>query len=90
MSAPRTGEPSEEKKRRSGRRPPHRYLWPELMRRVFGFEVLRCKVCRSKRRLISMITERSTIIRILAHLGLDIDPPSIQPARAPPQLEWEF
>ncbi|MBC8451317.1 MAG: transposase, partial [Planctomycetes bacterium] len=90
VSAPRTGDTSEEKKRGSARRPPHRYLWAELMRRVFGFEVLRCKVCRSKRRLISMITERSTIVRILAHLGLDTNPPSIQPARAPPQLELGF
>jgi hypothetical protein len=81
---------SEEGKQSSDRRPPHRYLWPELMRRVFGFEVLRCKVCRSRRRLVAMITERSVIARILAHLGLDTDPPPIQPARAPPQLEWGF
>jgi hypothetical protein len=66
------------------------YPWPELMRRVFGFEVLRCKVCRSRRRLVAMITERSVIARILAHLGLDTDPPPIQPARAPPQLELGF
>jgi hypothetical protein len=81
---------SEEGKRNSDRRPPHRYLWPELMRRVFGFEVLRCSVCRSRRRLVAMITERSVIVRILAHLGLDTDPPPIQPARAPPQLELGF
>jgi hypothetical protein len=69
---------SEEEKRSFARRPPHRYLWPELMRRVFGFEVLRCKVCRSKRHLISMITECSVIVRILAHLGLQMDPAPIQ------------
>ena len=71
-------------------RPPHRYLWSELMRRVFGVDVLRCGQCRSRRRLVSLITERSVIVRILAHLGLDTDPPPIQPARAPPQLELAF
>ena len=81
---------SEEEKRSSARRPPHRYLWSELMRRVFGFEVLRCKVCRSRRRLVAVITERSTIVWILAHLGLETDPPAIQPARAPPQQELGF
>ena len=39
-------------------RPRHRYLWAELMRRVFGVEVLRCGVCHSLRRLIAVITQR--------------------------------
>jgi len=74
----------------ASRRPAHRYLWPELMRRVFGFEVLQCDVCRARIRLVSMIMARSVIIRILDHLGLESDPPPIQPARAPPQLELDF
>jgi len=60
------------------------------MRRVFGIDVLRCTKCRARRRLASLITERSVVVRILAHLGLDTDPPPIQPARAPPQLELAF
>ena len=72
------------------RRPAHRYLWAELMRRVFGFDVLRCEVCRAKRRLVALIMERSAIVRILDHLGLATDPPRIQPARAPPQGEFGF
>lgn len=71
-------------------RPPHRYLWAELMRRVFGLDVLRCPECRSQRRLISLITQRDVIIRILAHLELETDPAPIQPARASPQLELAF
>ncbi len=71
-------------------RPPHKYLWSELMRRVFGFEVLRCPTCKGRRRLVAMITQRSVIVRILDHLGLESDLPRIQPARAPPQLEFEF
>ena len=71
-------------------RPPHRYLWAELMRRVFTVDVLRCTYCKGKGRLVSLITEREVIVRILAHLGLETDPPPIEPARAPPQLELGF
>ena len=70
--------------------PPHRYLWSELMLRVFGVDVLRCMRCGSRRRLVSLITERTVIVRILAHLALPTDPPPVQPARAPPQLELVF
>ena len=69
------------------RRPPHRYLWAELMRRVFGLDVLRCTVCGKQRRLIALITQQSVIVRILSHLKLDVHPPPILPARAPPQIE---
>ncbi len=71
-------------------RPPHRYLWAELMRRVFDVEVLLCGVCHSLRRLIAVITQRNVIVKILAHLELETDPPPMQPARAPPQLELAF
>jgi len=78
------------KKRTASPCPPHRYLWAELMRRVFGLDVLRCEVCGSSRRLVSLILERAVIVRILAHLGLETNPPPIQPARAPPQGEFAF
>ena len=83
-------ETAEAKRAKQAPRPPHRYLWAELMRRVFGIDVLQCQVCRSKRRLVALITERSVIVRILAHLRLETDPPPISPARAPPQLELGF
>jgi hypothetical protein len=83
-------EATDAKEKESVVRAPHRYLWAELMRRVFGLDVLRCEVCGAKRRLVSLIMERSVIVRILAHLGLETDPPPISPARAPPQLELGF
>ncbi len=64
-------------------RPPHRYLWAGLMRRVRGLDVLLCRECRTHRRLVALITERPVIVAILAHLGLDTDPPPIHAARAP-------
>ncbi len=66
-------------------RPPHRYLWAELMRRSFGLDVLLCRKCRTHRRLVALVTERPVIVAILTHLGLDADPPPIHPARAPPR-----
>ena len=86
----RGGGPDAEQKGDARSRPPHRYLWAELLRRVFGLDVLCCNRCHAKCRLVSLITSRLTIVRILAHLGLETDPPPIQPARAPPQLEFGF
>ena len=86
----RGGCPDAEQKGDARSRPPHRYRWAELLRRVFGLDVLCCNRCHAKCRLVSLITSRLTIVRILAHLGLETDPPPIQPARAPPQLEFGF
>jgi hypothetical protein len=47
-------------------------------------------VCHSLRRLIAVITQRHVITKILAHLGLETDPPPVQAARAPPQPELAF
>lgn len=63
-------------------RPSHRYPWAESMRRVSGLGVLLCMKCRAHRRLIALITQRPVIAAILAHLGLETDPPAIHPARA--------
>ena len=60
------------------------------MRRLFGLDVLRCHACGSNRQIIALITERSVIRRILAHLGLPADPPTVTSARAPPQLAIPF
>jgi hypothetical protein len=90
---PRPSPPSSDtgrKEQATPPRPPHRYLWAELMRRVFALDVLRCPFCNAPRRLVSLITRRDVIVRILAHLRLDTDPPPLQPARAPPQLELPF
>jgi hypothetical protein len=40
--------------------------------------------------LIALITERSVIVAILSHLGLDPNAPTIQPARAPPEGALAF
>lgn len=87
VGRPRASTPSKDEARP---RPRHRYLWAELMRRVFDLDVLRCRACRARRRLVALITSRPVIERILAHLGFQTDPPTISPPRAPPQPELVF
>ena len=70
--------------------PCSRYSWPELMRRVFAIDVLKCHVCGSRRRWIAAITEQEAITKILEHLGLQSALPSPAPARPPPQPEFAF
>ena len=71
-------------------RSPHRYRWAELMRRVFSIDVLRCEHCGERRKLIALITNLIVARRILAHLGLDCEPPPIANARPPPQASFAY
>jgi len=60
------------------------WLWAQLMRRSFGFDVLACPRCGGRFRLVALIEERSVIDRILRHLGLPAEVPATRPSRAPP------
>ena len=72
-------EPDESSARRSGA-----YLWAELMRRTFGFDVLACPRCGGRLRLLALIQHRTAVERILRHLDLPTERPEPWPARAPP------
>jgi hypothetical protein len=67
-----------------------RYSWPELLRRVFAIDVLRCGDCGARRRVIALIMEAEPIQRILTHLGLAPHPPPVAPARPLPELDVPF
>jgi hypothetical protein len=41
-------------------------------------------------KIISFITQRAVIQKILGHLGLPVEPPKTAPARSPPQVEMHF
>ena len=59
-----------------------RWAWARLLKRVFTLDMERCPRCQSGiLRLIAAITERSIICRILRHLNLVADPPSLAAAR---------
>jgi hypothetical protein len=71
-------------------KPRPRYAWAELLRRVYLADVLCCPNCKGRRRLLAFITDRDSIRAILTHLGLPTQPPTIAPARAPPQPALPF
>ena len=60
------------------------WLWPELMQRSFGFDVLACPRCGDRLELIALIDDPKVIRRILRHLGLPTEVPAARPARPPP------
>jgi len=43
--------------------------WAELMRRAFGFDLLKCERCGGKMVFLSCILRRDVIARILARAG---------------------
>jgi hypothetical protein len=74
--------------------PPKRrpLTWPELLKRVYHFDVLACPKpgCGGRMRVIAAITQEPVVRRILDHLGLPTDVPRFTPARAPPEAELDF
>jgi hypothetical protein len=72
------------------------WLWAQLMRRTFGFDVLACPRCDGRFRLVALIEHAEAVQRILRHLGLPVEVPRPRPARAPPQrpvtpiAQWDF
>lgn len=69
-------------------RPKPRGSWAELLKRVFEIDVLTCPWCGGKRKLVALLTDGKVVRKILAHLGLDTEPPRLAPARAPPELDF--
>ena len=63
---------------------PARYLWPQLLERIYGVFALKCSGCGGRVRLVGFITEPATVRQILAHAGEPTTAPAIAPARSPP------
>ena len=59
-------------------------MWAALLARIYEVFPLVCPNCKGEMRLIAFITERTSIERILDHLGEPTAPPAIAAARAPP------
>src|SRR5690606_41304585 len=68
---------------------PAGHPWAELLKRVFRIDALVCDHCGRARRILAAIIEADAIRRILAHLDLPTDPPPIQLARPPPELDLD-
>jgi hypothetical protein len=59
---------------------PRNYCWAELMKRVFGFDVLKCSACGGRMRILCAINPPDAIRKILECLGLPSKPPPISTA----------
>jgi hypothetical protein len=57
--------------------------WALLLRRSFSVDVLECPKCRGRLRVLAVVTEREPVARILAHLGMPTESPSLARARDP-------
>jgi hypothetical protein len=62
-----------------------RHLWAELMRRVFGPDLLACP-CGGQRKILAAITEARVIRSILALLRMPIEAPVASQESEPPEL----
>ena len=62
--------------------------WSDLLRRVFGFEVL-CTRCQAPLRLISLIKDEAIAKKILVAMHLPAEAPQLHPARPPPGRDRE-
>jgi hypothetical protein len=61
-----------------------RYIrWAELLRRVFGIEIL-CTKCKAPLRLIALIKSEDIASKILTAMHLPTEVPQLHPARPPP------
>jgi hypothetical protein len=59
---------------------PRNYSWSELMKRVFGLDVLKCDRCGGQMRILCAINPPEVIKKILDCLGLPSRPPPISTA----------
>ena len=64
--------------------------WATLILRSLKLDVLSCPKCRGRMKVISTITEPSTVRAILRSLGLSTEIPARAPPRDPPQAEFDF
>jgi hypothetical protein len=71
-------QPSDERAPKAGH--PRNYGWAELMKRVFGFDVLQCDGCGGRMRILCAINLPEAIRKILDCLNLPSRPPPIFPA----------
>jgi hypothetical protein len=68
----------------------NRLLWAALLARVFAIDVTKCPKCCGRLRLVAAITDAAAAKRYLDHVGLPSDVPALAPARAPPQLDFDW
>ena len=64
---------------------PARYLWAQLLARIYGVFALKCSGSGGRVRLVGFTTEPATVRQILEHVGKPTSASAIAPARSPPR-----
>ena len=64
--------------------------WADLLRRVFGIDVLVCPKCAGPRRVLAAIHDPAAIARVLATLGLTAAGSDPAGCRAPPAVQADL
>jgi hypothetical protein len=71
--------------------PPHRHIaWAQLLRRVLDIDALACARCSSPMVVLAFLTDTTVVRKILQHIGLPPDPPTVTPARCPRDEQPSF
>lgn len=82
--------PREKTRKPKERSPSKNYRWSELMKRVFGVDVLKCPACGKPMAVISTLLDESVVKPFLRCIKQPDEPPKLSPARAPPEQEPDF
>jgi len=82
--------PDEEELHKTRGQSKNRLLWSALLARTFGLNLELCPNCGKKMRIVAALTDRDSVRRYLEGVGLSADIPSLAPARAPPQMEFDY
>jgi len=69
---------------------PKRIPWAELLKRTMGIDVHTCPHCGGPMRLVQMVKDKPIIDKILTHLNLPTQPPTVAAARPPPQMHLDW
>jgi putative transposase len=69
--------------------PVQRLKWAQLLARMFAVDITVCPRCGGTMRLVAALTDPHSIRTYLTGVGLPADPPTISPARPPPQQELD-
>jgi hypothetical protein len=62
----------------------------DLLKRTMGLDALACPRCGGRMEPIAEILEPGAVAKILRSMGLPDSPPSVSPARSPPQMDFDF
>ena len=64
------------------------FRWAMLMARIFEIFPLSCPKCNHPMRIISFIKDGHSVRKILNHINEPSEPPTIAPARGPPEFDY--